>query len=131
MAGARCSVWAAHHHVDMNDGLSLIERDIAACPNHFMLTVDQNLFYSLRWGSNHHNVAPFSAPMAVKCALIISICFRELPGYGFEYTFKKHCAIKNLQKSRSTVKSREFSNTRALRPRRLRTTCKDFVFPSQ
>src|SRR5712664_1379439 len=26
--------------------------------------------YILRWGSNHANVAPFSAPMAVKCALV-------------------------------------------------------------
>jgi hypothetical protein len=43
MAGARCSVWTSYHHVGMNDGLSFIERDIPAHPNHFPLTVDGNL----------------------------------------------------------------------------------------
>ncbi len=43
MAGLRCSVWIPHHHVGMDYGLSLIERDITTHPNHFVLTIDGNL----------------------------------------------------------------------------------------
>src|SRR5438552_12315057 len=50
MAGACCSVWCPHHHVRMDYGLSLIERDVTAHPNHFVLTLDGNLLvhFSLR-----------------------------------------------------------------------------------
>src|ERR1700693_6212944 len=47
MAALRCSVWAADKHVSMNYGLSLIERDVAAHPNHFVLTIDGNLLVHL------------------------------------------------------------------------------------
>src|SRR5277367_1367312 len=43
MAAVRCSVWSSQHHVRMDYGLSLIERDITAHPNRFLLTADGNL----------------------------------------------------------------------------------------
>jgi len=43
MPAVRCSVWTPHDHVSMDNGLSLIERDVATHPNHFVLTVDGNL----------------------------------------------------------------------------------------
>src|SRR6201987_2420417 len=43
MTALRCSVWAPHYHVSMDHGLSFIERDITAHPNHFVLTFDGNL----------------------------------------------------------------------------------------
>src|SRR5207237_1785625 len=43
MTSARCSVRRPHHHVGMDYGLSLIERDVTAHPNHFVLTLDGNL----------------------------------------------------------------------------------------
>ena len=43
MSALRSSIRTPHHHVGMNYGLSLIERDIAAHPNYFVLTVDGNL----------------------------------------------------------------------------------------
>src|SRR5439155_21629960 len=50
MAGACCSVWCPHHHVRMDQGLCLIERDVTAHPNHFVLTLDGNFLvhFSLR-----------------------------------------------------------------------------------
>src|ERR1700685_3114893 len=50
MAGTSCSVWTPHHHVRMNYGLSLIESDIAAHRDHFVLTVDGNLLVHLALG---------------------------------------------------------------------------------
>ena len=50
MAGARCSVWIPHHHVRMDHGLTLKERDIAAHPNHFVLTDDGNLLVHFALG---------------------------------------------------------------------------------
>jgi hypothetical protein len=44
MAGARRSVWTPHHHVSVDHGLCLIERNIAAHPNHFVPTIDGDLF---------------------------------------------------------------------------------------
>src|SRR5260221_4821942 len=44
MTALRCPVWIPDQHVRMDYRLSLIERDIAAHPNHFVLTVDGNLF---------------------------------------------------------------------------------------
>jgi hypothetical protein len=43
MASACRSLWAAYHHMRMDYGLSLIERDITDHPNHFVLTIDGNL----------------------------------------------------------------------------------------
>src|SRR5580704_18482190 len=43
MAAVRCSVWSRHHHVRMDNGLSLIEGDVAAHTNRFLLTADGNL----------------------------------------------------------------------------------------
>src|SRR5271169_6204661 len=43
MTASRCSVWPPNQHVSMDDRLSLIECDIAAHPNHFVLTDDGNL----------------------------------------------------------------------------------------
>ena len=50
MAGARCSVWTPHHHVRMDYGLSLIERDIAAHPNNFVLAIDRDLLVHFALG---------------------------------------------------------------------------------
>src|ERR1039458_5118444 len=55
VASARCSVRTAHHHVRMDYGLSLIERDITTHPNHFVLTDDGNLLvhFALRVEPSH------------------------------------------------------------------------------
>src|SRR3984957_20904923 len=50
MAALRCSVWAADQHVCMNYGFPLIERDVAAHPNHFVLTVDGNFLVHFALG---------------------------------------------------------------------------------
>src|SRR6202162_2186933 len=50
VAGARCSVWAPHYYMRMDYGLSLIECDIAAHPNHFVLAVDENLLVHFALG---------------------------------------------------------------------------------
>src|ERR1700739_1687513 len=44
------AVWTSHNHVSMDYGLSLIERDVAAHPNHFMLTFDGNLLVHFALG---------------------------------------------------------------------------------
>jgi len=43
MAAASGSIWKSHHHVGMNYWLSLIECDVTAHPDHFVLTLDGNL----------------------------------------------------------------------------------------
>src|ERR1700722_12080876 len=50
MATACCSIGVSNYHVRMDHGLSLIERDIAAHPNHFVLAVDGNLLVHLALG---------------------------------------------------------------------------------
>src|ERR1700742_2833351 len=50
MSSASSSVWAPHHHMRVNNMLSLIERDIAAHSNHFVLAHDRNLFVHLALG---------------------------------------------------------------------------------
>ena len=46
----RCSVRAPHYHVRMDYRLSLIERDIAAHSDHFVLALDGNLLVHLALG---------------------------------------------------------------------------------
>src|SRR5271170_732308 len=43
MPGTSCSVGPSHHHVRVDYWPSLIERDIATHPDHFVLTVDGDL----------------------------------------------------------------------------------------
>src|SRR5580700_3330436 len=43
MTAVRRSIWPSHHHVGVYDGPSLIQRDIATHPDHFVLTSDGNL----------------------------------------------------------------------------------------
>src|SRR5580704_18928366 len=50
MAGTRGSVWAPHHHVCVDDGSPLIERDVATHPDQFVLTVDGNLLVHFALG---------------------------------------------------------------------------------
>src|ERR1700690_899578 len=50
MASAGCAVRTAHYHVRMDYGLSLIERDITAHPNHFVLADDGNLLVHFALG---------------------------------------------------------------------------------
>src|SRR5580700_403662 len=50
MTALRCSVWTSHQHVSMDYRLSLIERDVAAHPHHFVLTIDGNLLVHFALG---------------------------------------------------------------------------------
>src|SRR5207302_11411378 len=43
MASARCSIGCSYYHVGMHYRLSLIESDVTAHPNHFVLTLNGNL----------------------------------------------------------------------------------------
>jgi hypothetical protein len=67
MASAGCAGRFPHHHVRMDYRLSLIERDITAHPNDFVLNDDGNFPDTLcARDRTNPNVAPFSAPIAVK-----------------------------------------------------------------
>ncbi len=59
MAGTRCAVWTPNHHVRIHHGISLIEGNIAAHRNHFVLTIDGNLLLHFALGTNHPSVAFF------------------------------------------------------------------------
>src|ERR1035437_3124296 len=50
MASAGCSIRVSNYHVRMDYGLALIERDITAHPNHFVLTVEGNLLVHFALG---------------------------------------------------------------------------------
>src|SRR4029077_11343464 len=50
MAAARGSVRIPHHHMRMDYRLSLIERDVTAHADHFMLTLDGNLLVHFALG---------------------------------------------------------------------------------
>src|SRR3984885_3395296 len=50
MAGTRGSVWAPYHHVRVDNGSPLIERDVATHPDQFVLTIDSNLFVHFALG---------------------------------------------------------------------------------
>jgi hypothetical protein len=50
MTALRCSFWTPYQLVSMNYELSLTERDIAAHPNHVVLTVDGNLLVHFALG---------------------------------------------------------------------------------
>src|SRR5271166_2967088 len=51
MAALYCSVWIPHHHVRMHYRLSLIECDVTAHPDNFVLTDDGNLLVHLALGT--------------------------------------------------------------------------------
>src|SRR5580700_2467002 len=62
MTALRCSVRTSHYHVSVNYGLSLIERDIAAHPNHFVLTLDGNLLVHFALGIEPRHCCSVDCP---------------------------------------------------------------------
>src|ERR1700728_28708 len=82
MAGARCSVRASHNHVRVDYGLSLIERDITAHPDNFVLTDDRNLLVHFTLGvePSHRSTIQCSDSSAMSTRNLI--LFRELHQSG-------------------------------------------------
>jgi hypothetical protein len=80
--GTRCSVRTPHHHVGMDDGLSLIKRYVAAHPNHFVLVVDWNLLVHLALGIEPSQCCPLQRSDSSEVRTRNVIRFRKLQQSG-------------------------------------------------
>src|SRR5271165_584207 len=70
MAALGCSVWTPHHQVRMDCRLTLIERDVTAHSNDFVLTFNANLLVHFALRIEPPQGRSVHRSIAVKCALV-------------------------------------------------------------
>ena len=70
MTSTRRSVWIPHNHVCVDNGLSLIECNIAAHPNNLVLSVDGDFLVHLAVGIGARLIALIIVIVAIGIALL-------------------------------------------------------------
>ena len=85
MACARCSVGPSHHHVSVDHGSSLVERDVATHPDQFVLTIDGNLLvhFALRIEPAHRCVVQGPDSGEMRAGHVILLRKLLQPGINF------------------------------------------------